>query len=295
MEIVGDGLIDGNATVNELTPDSFLYSGVDGLLTTTTAPTNGQLLIGRTGLAPALGALTGSSTINVTPGAGTITLSLSSDPILPGNSYVTVPVGTTAQRPGTPMQGMIRYNTTIGSFERYERVNWLSYTGLLDKTTTNLVFTTAGPNTLFSYLIPGGTLGTDSVVRLQSAGRLQNTSGSNRTVTISVSYGGTTIWSDNSTSIPTGGDAGWEMDLRLIANDSVTSQQLVGRIQIGGTGATATGLTGDLASDEIIATAIIVGNVISINSAANQTLAVTITASGTAITCTKYYHTLEVL
>ena len=64
-------------TISGLTANSFLYSGTAGLLTTTSAPTNGQLLIGSTGAAPALAALSGSASVTVTNGAGTITLSTS--------------------------------------------------------------------------------------------------------------------------------------------------------------------------------------------------------------------------
>lgn len=62
-------------TVIGLTPNSFIYSGVGGALTSTTAPTNGQLLIGSTGAAPALATLTGTANqITVTGGAGSVTL-----------------------------------------------------------------------------------------------------------------------------------------------------------------------------------------------------------------------------
>ena len=37
---------------------------------------------------------------------------------------ITVPVGTTAQRPSPPVQGMIRYNTTTGKFEGYDGTAW---------------------------------------------------------------------------------------------------------------------------------------------------------------------------
>ncbi|MGB4833905.1 MAG: hypothetical protein WBP40_02665, partial [Candidatus Moraniibacteriota bacterium] len=64
----------GNITFSGLTPNSFLYSGTGGLLTTTTAPTNGQLLIGSTGVAPVAAALTQGTGITVTNGAGSITV-----------------------------------------------------------------------------------------------------------------------------------------------------------------------------------------------------------------------------
>lgn len=64
-------------TLSGLTANSFLYSGPAGLLTTTAAPTNGQLLIGSSGAAPVLASLTGTTNqVTVTPGAGSITLSL---------------------------------------------------------------------------------------------------------------------------------------------------------------------------------------------------------------------------
>lgn len=37
---------------------------------------------------------------------------------------VTLPKGTTAQEPGTPVSGMIRYNTDINSFEGYNGTSW---------------------------------------------------------------------------------------------------------------------------------------------------------------------------
>lgn len=41
-----------------------------------------------------------------------------------GDQYVTVGVGTTAQRPGSPVQGMVRYNTDLALTEIYDGSNW---------------------------------------------------------------------------------------------------------------------------------------------------------------------------
>lgn len=38
---------------------------------------------------------------------------------MPGTGSLTVQKGTTAERPGTPTAGMIRYNSTTGGFEGY--------------------------------------------------------------------------------------------------------------------------------------------------------------------------------
>ena len=61
-------------TLSGLTANSFLYSGTAGLLTTTASPTNGQLLIGSTGVAPVAAALTAGTAISITNGAGSITI-----------------------------------------------------------------------------------------------------------------------------------------------------------------------------------------------------------------------------
>lgn len=38
---------------------------------------------------------------------------------------IQIPVGTTAQRPASPSQGMIRYNTTTNHFEGYDGSAWI--------------------------------------------------------------------------------------------------------------------------------------------------------------------------
>ncbi|BAQ93702.1 endosialidase [uncultured Mediterranean phage uvMED] len=45
-------------------------------------------------------------------------------------SYFQVSVGTTAQRPGSPSQGMIRFNTTRSCFEGYTGSSWVNMSPL---------------------------------------------------------------------------------------------------------------------------------------------------------------------
>ena len=47
-----------------------------------------------------------------------------------GTSNWKIPVGTTAQRPGTPATGMIRYNSSLSSFEGYAASAWASLGGV---------------------------------------------------------------------------------------------------------------------------------------------------------------------
>ena len=42
---------------------------------------------------------------------------------------LTLPTGSTAQRPGTPTLGMLRYNTTVSLMEFYDGTNWRPVTG----------------------------------------------------------------------------------------------------------------------------------------------------------------------
>jgi hypothetical protein len=51
--------------------------------------------------------------INVSVTAGVATVSLATNPVLPGTASVTIPTGTTVQRPGTPTLGMFRFNTSL--------------------------------------------------------------------------------------------------------------------------------------------------------------------------------------
>lgn len=62
-------------TLSGLTANSFLYSGAAGLLTTTAAPTDGQILVGQTGAAPVLGTLAGAGGTTVTFAGNTWTIS----------------------------------------------------------------------------------------------------------------------------------------------------------------------------------------------------------------------------
>lgn len=48
----------------------------------------------------------------------------SADATFSGTGEITLPSGTTAQRSGSPVNGMIRYNSTINQFEGYSASGW---------------------------------------------------------------------------------------------------------------------------------------------------------------------------
>lgn len=76
-----------------------------------------------------------SNTIGVMNGSGVAgppTITIVNNPVIPGNASITVPVGTSAQRPGTANLGMIRYNTDLSRMEIYRNSAWYSISDTID-------------------------------------------------------------------------------------------------------------------------------------------------------------------
>lgn len=62
---------------------------------------------------------------NVAPNTGAFTtLSATQNVTFSGTGYVQMPSGATTDRPGTPAEGMLRYNTTLDVFEGYANGEW---------------------------------------------------------------------------------------------------------------------------------------------------------------------------
>jgi hypothetical protein len=73
-----------------------------------------------------------SANLGLAPAASpsfTGTASFAGDVLLTGTGYLDLPVGTTAQRPGSPTSGMIRFNSTLSQFEGYNGTIWSSVGG----------------------------------------------------------------------------------------------------------------------------------------------------------------------
>ena len=69
----------------------------------------------------------------ITNDSGSIVLSPSADVVeIQGTGSLVIPKGTTAERPGTPEVGMIRYNTDSGVFEAYDG-EWSELGGVYDQ------------------------------------------------------------------------------------------------------------------------------------------------------------------
>ena len=73
------------------------------------------------------GALNGSIGLT-TPAAASFTTAaiptITSNTVFNTTGSITLPVGTTAEEPGTPTAGMVRFNTTTNKFEGYDGTSW---------------------------------------------------------------------------------------------------------------------------------------------------------------------------
>jgi len=102
---------------------------------------------------------------------GNPTISLVSNPILPGSESVTVPIGTTGARPSSAVNGMLRYNTTLAVFEGYANGVWgaiTTGTGVTSVATgtglTGGPITTTGTISIANSGVAAGTYGSSSLV-----------------------------------------------------------------------------------------------------------------------------------
>lgn len=116
--------------------------------------------------------------------------------------------------------------------------------GIVQNTTTETA--------IYSYTIPGGTLGSSRGVWLQLAGAYTNTTGAGRTFTLRVKLGGSTYYADVTPSIASGSpERIWELGLTLKNMNSVSTNRLHGRFELADAGTVTTGL-GDLSTAKLI-------------------------------------------
>ncbi len=103
-----------------------------------------------------ISSLSTNSNITLTPqGTGSV--------IINSNQSLQVPVGTNSDRPGTPVNGMIRYNSELNRYEGYNNGFWLSLAGVQD----------ADGNTyITAELTPGAN---DNTIRFYTDGNLMVT------------------------------------------------------------------------------------------------------------------------
>jgi len=146
-QIVGTLNVDGQSTlaslnVEDLTSGRVTFAGTSGELVdsanfTFNTSTSNLVLTGDLDI-------TGSADIdNLNINGNTVTATNSNGDInfapnglgvtnINSSTAVKIPVGNTASRPGTPVAGMIRYNTTDLRYEAYDGTNWTGLGGVID-------------------------------------------------------------------------------------------------------------------------------------------------------------------
>lgn len=162
-------------------------------------------------------------------------------------------------------------------------------------TETNLVSSTTETDIL-AYTVAAGTLGTDKAIRVMIKADYQNNSGSNRTFTLKLKYGATTMYSSATPSFATSADRYvCRFEFILFAKNSATAQGLHGSVKIGDDSTATIGLgnlNGNATSSQDIQ-----GVDAAENSAVGKTLSVTIqhSASASTISFRRKYASVELL
>jgi hypothetical protein len=100
--------------------------------------------------------------------------------LMSGTGTLDLPVGTTAQRPGTPNNGMIRYNSTLTRYEGYSGSAWGALGGGATGGGSDQIFHTNGQSVSTDFTLVG-------TLNAMSAGPITIASG----VTVTVSSGAT--------------------------------------------------------------------------------------------------------
>lgn len=146
-QVVGTLNVDGQSTlaslnVEDLTSGRVVFAGASGELVdssnfTFNTSTGNLVLTGDLDI-------TGSADIdNLNINGNTVTATNSNGDInfapnglgvtnINSSTAIKIPVGNTASRPGTPVAGMIRYNTTDLRYEAYDGSNWTGLGGVID-------------------------------------------------------------------------------------------------------------------------------------------------------------------
>lgn len=122
-------------------------------------------------------ALTGLSTTGNASIGGTLTVT--GDVSIASTGAIDVPAGTTAQRPGTPSSGMIRFNSTLSQFEGYSGTGWGTIGGGAKGAGTDQIFYENGQTVTANYTVGATT-------NAMSAGPITINSG----VTVTINSGG---------------------------------------------------------------------------------------------------------
>ena len=164
-----------------------------------------------------------------------------------GKSAILMPRDSTANRPPTAVNGMIRYNTDKGAIEGYSGGNWVMMAPgpvVLHKSSAQTQISSSNAeNTAFSYTVPANFMGANGAIRVRIYGTLLNNTGNNRTVRLRLKFGGTTLYDDTSGNLGSSGNrrAFW-IEFTIMNAGATNSQKLAGFLTISANGAPTVGM-----------------------------------------------------
>ena len=270
----GDG-VSGNPTI----------ALTGNLLTLASATGSGLVAINGSSSLSILTILGTANQISVANGdgvSGSPTIAIANNAVFPGSASVTVPAGGTASRP-VGVNGMIRYNTDISSFEVYSNNVWGTLTSGVGVSSFSAGSTGFTPNTT-----------TTGAITLAGTLNVANGGTGATTLTGYVKGSGTSVMTASAT-IPTTDLSGTITNAQL-ANSSITIGSTA--VSLGGTITTLTGtsISGSTNTLSNIANASLTNSAITINGSSvslGGSITVTATASnaltiGTGLTGTSY-------
>jgi len=152
------------------------------------------------------GDITGSAALtNLANASIATTLATSISPTfqnltLSGTDSIKISSGTTAQRNGSPVNGMFRYNTTTNEFEGYQNSAWGAIGGGTTYTAGTGLTLTGGTE----FSITSGTIPTNNNQLTNGAGYTTYTSNQATNTTSGVSFSGVTINANSDLTLTTG-------------------------------------------------------------------------------------------
>lgn len=212
-----------------------------------TVDAQGRITAASNGSAGGVTSISAGTGISVSASTGAVTVTNTGavyDAATSSTGYFDLPAGTTAQRPGSPATGMIRYNTTESKYEVYNGTAWVSINTSVYNYDASYVVVAGGGGGGNAWCGGGGgaggmrtgTLtivpGTNYTVTV-GAGGAAVTSGSNSVFGSITSVGGGNGITDNSTTPGGTGGSGGGNGYNLT---STPSNNTAGQGNVGGGG-----------------------------------------------------------